>query len=135
MEGDSKTHKSNKEEAKEWGRLAEKIVCEWLISKGYTVRETNWRPSTSKSEIDIIAQKDDTLAFVEVKARSDRGVDPAEAITPEKIKNIVRGANAYLKTQEYDFFYRFDVATISGTPEDYDFDYLEDAFLPPLTRR
>lgn len=127
--------RKNKEKSNEWGRKAEKIVCEWLISKGYTVRETNWRPKTSKSEIDIIAQKDDTLAFVEVKARTDRDIDPVEAVTADKIKNVVRGANAYLNAQDYDFFYRFDVATISGTPDDYDFDYLEDAFLPPLCRR
>lgn len=127
--------KIKKEEALAWGQQAERIVCEWLIAKGYTVRETNWRPVSSKSEIDIIAQKDDTLVFVEVKARTDRKLDPADAITPEKIKNVVRGANAYLCLQEYDFFYRFDVATVSGSAEDYDFDYLEDAFLPPLVCR
>lgn len=124
-----------KEEAGEWGRQAENIVREYLISKGYTVREQNWRPTTSKSEIDIIAQKDDMLIFVEVKARSDREVDPAEAITPDKIKKVVRGANTYLESENFDFYYRFDVATVSGTPDDYTLSYLEDAFLPPLLSR
>lgn len=125
----------SKAEAKEWGRQAEQIVYRWLVSKGYTVRETNWRPTTSKSEIDLIAQKDDTLAFVEVKARSDKDLDPAEAMTAEKIRKVVRGANAYLQMQEFDFFYRFDVATVTGNPDDYTIDYLEDAFLPPLFSR
>lgn len=125
----------SKAEAKEWGRQAEQIVYRWLVSKGYTVRETNWRPTTSKSEIDLIAQKDDTLAFVEVKARSDKGLDPAEAMTAEKIRKVVRGANAYLQMQQFDFFYRFDVATVTGNPDDYTIDYLEDAFLPPLFSR
>lgn len=125
----------SKTEAKEWGRQAEQIVYRWLVAKGYTVRETNWRPQTSKSEIDIIAQKDDVIAFVEVKARSDKGLDPADAITPEKMKKVVRGANTYLQTLEHDFFYRFDVATVSGNPDDYTLDYLEDAFLPPLISR
>ena len=49
-----------KAEALDWGKQAENIVCEFLISKGYTIRERNWRPSTSKSEIDVIAQKEDT---------------------------------------------------------------------------
>lgn len=124
-----------KAEALKWGKQAENIVCEFLISKGYTVRERNWRPSTSKSEIDLIAQLDDTLVFVEVKARSDKELDPTEAMTPEKIKNVVRGANAYLKKQEFDFFYRFDVASVSGNAEDFKLDYLEDAFLPPLRSR
>ena len=121
--------------AKEWGRQAENIVCEYLISKGYTVRERNWRPKTSKSEIDLIAQKEDTLIFVEVKARSDRDVDPAEAMTTEKIKNVVRGANSYLLAQDREFFYRFDVAAVNGDIDDYTLEYLEDAFLPPLRTR
>ena len=124
-----------KTEAREWGKQAENIVCEYLISKGYTVRERNWRPSTSKSEIDLIAQKDDTLIFVEVKARSDKELDPAEAMTSEKIKNVVRGANSYLRNQDFDFYYRFDVAAVSGNADDYSLDYIEDAFLPPLRSR
>lgn len=130
-----KVSSDKKAEALKWGKQAENIVCEFLISKGYTVRERNWRPSTSKSEIDLIAQLDDTLVFVEVKARSDKELDPTEAMTPEKIKNVVRGANAYLKKQEFDFFYRFDVASVSGNAEDFKLDYLEDAFLPPLRSR
>lgn len=122
-------------DALEWGKKAEEIVRDWLITKGYTVRDFNWRPASSKSEIDIIAQKDDTLAFVEVKARSDNDLDPAEAITPDKIRKVVRGANSYLATTEFDFFYRFDVATVTGNPDDYHLDYLEDAFLPPLLIR
>lgn len=124
-----------KENARKWGEQAENIVCEYLIAKDYTIRERNWRPSTSKSEIDIIAQKDDMLIFVEVKARSDMDIDPTEAMTAEKIKNVVRGANAYLRLQEYEFYYRFDVAAVNGNIDDYVLDYLEDAFLPPLQRK
>lgn len=126
---------NGKQQAIEWGRQAEHIVMEWLISKGYTVRETNWRSPTSRSEIDLIVQKDGMIAFVEVKARTDRKMDPAEAITPVKIRNVVRGANTYLRSLEHDYTYRFDVATISGTPDDYVLDYMEDAFLPPLFSR
>lgn len=126
---------NNRENAHEWGRCAENIVCEYLITKGYTIRERNWRPKSSKSEIDIIAQKDDIIAFVEVKARQDKNIDPASAVTVDKIKNVVRGANAYLMMQDFEFYYRFDVATVSGTPDEYEMDYMEDAFLPPLMSR
>ena len=125
----------SKDTAREWGRQAENIVCEYLISKGYTVRERNWRPNTSHSEIDIIAQKGDTLVFVEVKARSDKDADPTDALTHEKIKNVVRGANSYLLAQEFVYYYRFDVAAVNGNIDDYTIDYLEDAFLPPLRTR
>lgn len=126
---------ADRSKAAEWGRQAENIVCEYLISKGYTVRERNWRPKTSHSEIDIIAQKDDTLIFVEVKARSDKEADPTEALTKEKIRNLVRGANSYLLNQEFAYYYRFDVAAVNGNVDDYVLDYLEDAFLPPLRAR
>lgn len=124
-----------KNDALEWGKQAENIVAEYLISKGYTVRERNWRPSTSHSEIDLIVQKDDTIVFVEVKARSDREVDPTEALTLDKIKKVVRGANSYLLVQEHTYYYRFDVAAVNGNIDDYTLDYLEDAFLPPLRAR
>ena len=124
-----------KEKAAEWGRQAEDIVCDYLICKGYTVRERNWRPTTSHSEIDIIAQKDETLVFVEVKARADKDADPTDALTKEKIKNLVRGANSYLLAQDFMFYYRIDVAAVNGNIEDYSLDYLEDAFLPPLRSR
>lgn len=130
-----KNTETAKEAAKKWGKQAENIVCEYLIAKGYTVRERNWRPKTSHSEIDIIAQKDETLIFVEVKARSDKDTDPTEALTKEKVKNLVRGANSYLLTQEFPFYYRFDVAAVNGNVDDYVLDYLEDAFLPPLRSR
>ena len=125
----------SKEKAAAWGKQAENIVYEFLISKGYTVRERNWRPKTSRSEIDLIAQKDDTIVFVEVKARSDKDSDPTEAMTHEKIKNIVRGANTYLLAQDLTYQYRFDVAAVNGDIDDYTLDYLEDAFLPPLRSR
>ncbi|MDE7409768.1 MAG: YraN family protein [Muribaculaceae bacterium] len=126
---------SKHDASQEWGKQAENIVCEYLISKGYTVRERNWRPKTSRSEIDLIAQRDDTLIFVEVKARTDRDIDPTDAMTHEKIKNVVRGANSYLMAQEQAFYYRFDVAAVNGNAENYTLDYLEDAFLPPLRSR
>lgn len=125
----------SKELANEWGRQAENLVCEYLIAKGYTVRERNWRPKTSHSEIDIIAQRDNTIIFVEVKARTNKEVDPTDALTKDKIKNLVRGANSYLTAQDKTYYYRFDVAAVNGNVEDYTLDYLEDAFLPPLKSR
>lgn len=124
-----------KEKAVEWGKQAENIVYEYLISKGYTVRERNWRPKTSRSEIDLIAQKGETIVFVEVKARTDKDSDPTAALTHEKIRNIVRGANSYLISQDRTYSYRFDVAAVNGDTDDYTLDYLEDAFLPPLRGR
>lgn len=117
----------------EWGKQAETIVAEHLIRQGYTIRERNWSPMHGHVEIDIITQKENTLIFIEVKARQSVDYDPAEAVDDKKIRRLVRAAESYLRQQEYDFEYRFDIITIVGSPEEYTLDHIEDAFLPPLS--
>ena len=50
------------------GNKGEALALELLIKKGYQIRDTNWR--YLKAEVDIIAQKGQTLAIIEVKTRS-----------------------------------------------------------------
>lgn len=118
-----------------WGTAAERIAAEYLIGKGYVVRERNWRPKNSHLEIDIISQRDDEMIFVEVKARGDTDTDPADAVDATKIRRLVRAADIYLSMQPHDFRYRFDIITVSGSPDRYTLDHLPDAFLPPLSTR
>lgn len=42
---------------REWGKMAEDIAAEYLLTNGYIIRERNWRIG-NKIEIDIIAEKD-----------------------------------------------------------------------------
>ena len=80
------------------GKDGEQAAREFLISKGYTVRETNWR--MGHLEIDIIAQEPAacSLHIVEVKTRSsDDAYDPMESITRAKIRNLVNAANGYIE--------------------------------------
>jgi|InofroStandDraft_1065614.scaffolds.fasta_scaffold12119_2 putative endonuclease len=118
-----------------WGQVAEQLASEYLMAKGYTIRERNWRPKGSHLEVDIITQADNVIVFVEVKARTDEDYDPADAVGRKKISRLVRAANAYLQSLPYGFEYRFDVITVSGTQGSCTLDHLEDAFLPPLTTR
>ena len=53
---------------REWGKMAEDIAAEYLLTNGYIIRERNWRIG-NRIEIDIIAEKDGIIVFVEVKAR------------------------------------------------------------------
>ena len=65
------------------GRLGEQLTAEYLEEKGYEIVERNFK--CRFGEIDIIAQNDRYLAFVEVKTRSADGLShPFEAITPSK---------------------------------------------------
>lgn len=119
----------------DWGKKAEQLAADYLLRKGYLIRERNWRPKMSKTEIDIISQIDNVIIFIEVKARQNTDFDPADAIDRRKIQALIRAGRAYLNLMQYDYEFRFDVVTISGTEDNYTIDHLEDAFLPPLTTR
>ena len=55
-------------EHNELGKLGEEMAVEFLKKDGYKIVETNW--TFQKAEIDIIAQKENVLAIIEVKTRS-----------------------------------------------------------------
>lgn len=111
----------------EFGEEGEKIATDFLIKKGYIIKHKNYR--YLKSEIDIIAQKDDILAIVEVRARSNDQIIPiADTITPKKIKLLVMGADHYVTSNELDLEVRFDVVTILKNKKIFKIEHLESAF-------
>lgn len=121
-----------KAEAKRWGEFAESLAMEHMVLEGYIVRERNWRPKNSHLEVDLICEKDSVMVFVEVKARRGTDYDPADAISDSKISKLIRAAEIYLAMQDRDYEYRFDIFTVSGDYDDYDVDYIPDAFLPKV---
>ncbi|MBD5370440.1 MAG: YraN family protein [Bacteroides sp.] len=126
----------NKRIAAAWGKYAEAMAAQYLLKQGLPLREWDWSPGpNSKGEIDLISQKGDTIIFVEVKARCGKHDDPWEAIDTKKIRRLCRGANIYLQRQNEFFKYQFDVALLTGSYDDFVFEYIEDAFLCPPTSR
>jgi putative endonuclease len=94
------------------GQEGERLAANFLVKKGYRIIERNYR--YHRNEIDIIARKDRTLCFVEVKTRlsSDKG-HPAEAVTLQKQHEIIKAARAYLAlSHEGECDCRFDVVAI-----------------------
>jgi putative endonuclease len=93
------------------GVSAERIAALWLRLKGYRIVAR--RHDRGTGEIDLIAQRFGTLAFVEVKARADlaSGLD---AITATKRRRIMRAAAGYLAAHpEHDGrIVRFDVVVV-----------------------
>lgn len=93
------------------GELGEEIVTEYLISKGYLVLEKNHH--SKFGEIDIIAKKENILAFVEVKARKQNSMILAkEAVSRSKQIKIIKTAVMYLKEMQANFQPRFDVCEV-----------------------
>lgn len=115
------------------GQEGEQAACEFLIAKGYTVRETNWR--MGRLEIDIVAQEPgaNRLHIIEVKTRTEaEHFDPMESITPAKIRNLVNAANGYINHYRLRMSVQFDVMILVGRAPDFAIHYIPNAFQPPL---
>ena len=102
---------------KELARIGEDHAARYLSSRGYRIKERNYR--TPRGEIDIIAEHRDTLVFIEVKARSsDEYGTPLESVTPWKARRIAAVAGTYLGTRERrERLTRYDVVEVYLTPE------------------
>ena len=62
------------------GKKGEELAAEYLQEKGYCILERNWT-NMGRKELDIIATKDDVVAFVEVKTRrSGSATTPLSAV-------------------------------------------------------
>ena len=125
-------NKENKLRDLAFGKFAEDKAAEFYISNGYAIKERNWRHH--RIEIDIIAQTGNIIVFVEVKARSGRDMSAADAVTMDKMKSMARGVDAYLKSLQGDFEYRYDIFALTGDFDDYSVEVFEDAFVSPLLR-
>ena len=78
-------------------RLGEDKACEYLKKLGFKILEINYRKNYG--EIDIIAIEKDVLAFIEVKTRtSNLFGSPLEAITPWKLRSLIKTAQYYKMT-------------------------------------
>ena len=111
----------------EFGKLGEQKATDFLIKNGYEIKYKNYR--YLKGEIDIIAQKGDILAIVEVKSRSSEILENiAETVNQKKINLLVATADHYITTQDLDVEVRFDIITILKKGNHFKLNHLKDAF-------
>jgi putative endonuclease len=94
------------------GSAGERLAAGWLEARGYRVLARNWR--CAYGELDVIAEEQGELVFVEVKTR--RGVAhgaPEEAITATKSAHLIAAAQTYLAEHQCETQpYRIDVVAI-----------------------
>lgn len=114
-------------EHNELGKFGEELAVEFLQQNGYEILETNW--TFQKAEIDIIAQKENTLAVVEVKTRSsiEFGL-PQDFVKPKKIQLLVKAINEYVISNDLDVEVRFDIIAIYKEDKEYKLEHIEEAF-------
>jgi len=109
------------------GKKGEDLAADFLLKNGYKIVVRNWH--FKKAEIDIIAQKGDTLVAVEVKTRStDVFGDPQEFLKPKQKNLLITAMNEYVVSNDLDVEVRFDVIGIIKTPKGFKIEHLEDAF-------
>lgn len=110
------------------GKQGELLAIEYLIEKGYSIVEKNYR--FRKAEIDIIAQKDNVLLVVEVKTRTSVNYgNPQDFVNPKKIKLLVSGIDNYVVENDLDVEIRFDIIAIIKNKNVFQIEHLKDAFL------
>ncbi|GHU58322.1 UPF0102 protein [Clostridia bacterium] len=96
--------------ARDVGCVGEARVCAKLESSGYVVIARNYR--ASRYEIDIVAENEDCVCFVEVKTRSGMVADVVSVVTIPQRRRIMAAAERFCLDNDIDKPVRFDVALV-----------------------
>ncbi len=113
------------------GRRGEETVCDFLLERGHTILERNWR--CGHLEIDIISIDKNGIHFVEVKTRvAPLQAAPEESVDLRKKNLIAKAAMRYLKLKfaESDLEAFIDVAAVTFERGKTSLEYFENAYTP-----
>ena len=102
---------------KEVGAIGEKLAADLLKKRGYKIIQRNFR--CREGEIDIIAQKDECLVFVEVRTKKNTAFGtPEESVTLSKREKLIALAETYLQAcDKAPASWRIDVVAVELTPD------------------
>ncbi len=110
-----------------FGKRGEAMAEIELRQKGYKILERNYR--SGRSEIDLIAQSEGLLIFIEVKTRSSNSFGhPEEFVSKNQQESIIRGANHYVEQINWKGDIRFDIVAIVVNQTNMQIEHLKDAF-------
>lgn len=106
---------------KEVGNLGERIACYYLEKKGYKVLDKNYfkeRSAVSKGEIDVIAERDKIISFVEVKTLTQSvigglGYSPEDKVDFQKQRKLIKLAQDWLSEKKISLESKWQIDVIS----------------------
>lgn len=99
--------------AAELGRKAEAAVARELGRDGYKIIEMNWR--RPRCEIDIVAQRDGVVYFVEVKYRAGQAQGGGfDYVTAMKQRQMQFAGQSWCSENKYDGDWRLMAAAVTG---------------------
>jgi putative endonuclease len=111
------------------GKWGEGLAAEYLLQNGFVLLHQNWRHS--HWEVDIIAEKNNVLHFIEVKTRRTKKFGhPEESVNKKKIQNLVSASEEYLYQYPQWQRIQFDILSITAlknVPAEYFF--IEDVYM------
>ncbi|SHK24915.1 YraN family protein [Epilithonimonas mollis] len=98
-------------EHNEFGKIAEDLAVDFLVKNKYKILVRNFR--YLKAEVDIIAEFENQIIIVEVKARNtDAFLEPQDAVNKKKIKLLISAANYFIEENNVDKEVRFDIISV-----------------------
>ena len=110
------------------GAEGERLAAQWLLEHGFRIVHTNWRHG--RYEIDIVAERDGTVHFVEVKCRRESGLTtPEDAITEAKFAALTKAAEAYIDLYDIDSEIQFDLVAVEYTKDHHRVRYIPNAMI------
>jgi putative endonuclease len=113
----------------EFGRKGEALALAFYKENKYAILEKNWQ--NNHLEVDIIAKNEEYIVFCEVKTRSGNAlVEPQQAVTIQKQRNIIRAANYYVLKHRITSEVRFDIISILFNGEEHTLEHIPFAFTP-----
>ncbi len=95
------------------GRLAEGSAAKYLVKQGYHIIDQNWK--TKLCEVDIIASKNKTIIFIEVKYRANNSQGSGlDYITSNKLKRMQFAAESWVALYNWNKDYALGAIELSG---------------------
>jgi len=112
------------------GRKGEALAKAHLEQAGYEIMDENW--THGRLEVDLIAYKNGTIIFAEVKTRTGRGFgEPEDFVDTRKQKLLADAADEYLYLMNHQGEVRFDIISVLfDQKNNHVLKHIEDAFWP-----
>lgn len=106
--------------SKQLGDIGEKIASQYLEKKDYKILDRNYSPKwvsgPMRGEIDIIAKKESTISFIEVKTLKDnfnKDISPEQKVNSEKQRKILKTAENWLMEKKIPLDSKWQIDVIS----------------------
>lgn len=113
------------------GPQGEDAAAGYLAARGYRILHRNWR--SGKREIDIVAEKNNVIVFIEVKTRSENFLlHPRSSVTGDKQRSVIFAAESYIRKFNINKESRFDIVSVISKNKTVEIEHIEDAFYPTL---